>query len=104
MAKGTEGQQQPVTQPKIMTKPLPQILDELDESIRLANDAAADARLAAEEARRAGEQAAKEAARVAAQAIGRVEDIAKRALALAELLKLALTDATAAVDKRLSGK
>jgi hypothetical protein len=102
--KGTEGQQPAASQPKIMTKPLPQILDEIEDSIRLANEAAADARAAAEEARRAGEQAAKEAARVAAEAIGRVEDTAKRALALAELLKLAMLDATAAVEKRLSGK
>ena len=40
----------------------------------------------------------------AAEAVARVEDIAKRALKLAELLRLALTDATGAIDKRLSGK
>ena len=88
----------------IMSKPLPQILDDIEESIRLANEAAADARAAAQQARGAGEQAAKEAARVAAEAVARVEDIAKRALKLAELLRLALTDATGAIDKRLSGK
>lgn len=91
-------------QHSIMSKPLPQILDEIENSIKLANEAAAEARAAAQEARRAGEQAATEAARVAAEAITRVEDIAKRALRLAELLKLALTDATAALNKRLSEK
>jgi hypothetical protein len=91
-------------QPKIMVKPLPEILDEIEDSIRLANEAAAEARAAAQEARRAGDQAAKDAIRAAAEAIARVEDIAKRALRLAELLKLALTEATAAVDKRLTGK
>ena len=89
---------------KIMTKPLPQILDELEDSIRLADEAAKNAREAAEEARKAGEKAASEAARVAAEAIGRVERVANKALQLANLLKLALTDAVRAVDKRLSEK
>jgi hypothetical protein len=89
---------------KIMTKPLPQILDELEDSIRLADEAAKNAREAAEEARNAGEKAASEAARVAAEAIGRVERVANKALQLANLLKLALTDAVLAVDERLSEK
>ena len=89
---------------KIMTKPLPQILDEIEDSIRLADAAAQNAREAAEEARKAGEKAASEAARVAAEAIGRVEQIAKNALQLAELLKLAAMDAVVAVERRLSGK
>ena len=42
-----------VSLPKIMTKPLPEILDDIQE-------AAADARQAAEEARSAGEKAAEE--------------------------------------------
>ena len=42
---------------KIMTKPLPQILDEIEESIKLANDAAKNAREAALEANKAGERA-----------------------------------------------
>jgi hypothetical protein len=49
---------------KIQTEPLTQILDEIDDSIRLANEAAKNARDAAEEARRAGEKAANEAARL----------------------------------------
>ena len=89
---------------KIMTKPLPQILDEIEDSIRLADEAAKSAREAAEAARKAGEKAANEAARVAAEAIGRVERVANNALQLANLLKLALTDAVLAVDKRLSEK
>jgi len=39
---------------KIMTQPLPQILDEIEGSIRLANEAAKNAREAAEQARKAG--------------------------------------------------
>ena len=100
----TEGEGLKEQRPKIMTQPLPRILDEIEDSIRAANAAAKDARDAAEEARRAGEKAAGEAARVAAEAIGKVEKIAKNAMQLAELLKLALTEASAALDKRLSGK
>jgi len=90
--------------PKIMTKPLPQILDEIEESIKLANEAAKNARDAAEEARKAGEKAANEAARVAAEAIGKVEQTAKSAWQLAELLKSAITEVTSTLEKRLSGK
>ena len=89
---------------KIMTKPLPEILDELEDSIKLADEAAKSAREAAEEARKAGEKAAGEAARVATEAIAKVEQIASNAMQLAELLNLALTDAVVAVDKRLSRK
>jgi len=89
---------------KIMTKPLPQILDEIEDSIRTADVAAKNARQAAEEARKAGEKAASEAARVAAEAISRVEQVAKDALELAELLNLAIADAVSAIQKRLSAK
>jgi len=89
---------------KIMVKPLPAILDEIEDSIKAADAAARDARAAAEEARKAGEKAAGEAARVAAEAIAKVEQIAKNALQLAELLNLALTEAVATVEKRLTGK
>jgi len=57
---------------KIMTKPLPQILDELMDSNKIANER-----------------------------IDRVEQIAQNALRLAELLKLAMTEGTSAIDKRL---
>lgn len=89
---------------KIMTQPLPQILDEIENSITLADEAAKNAREAAEEARKAGEKAANEAARVASEAIARVEQIAKNALQLAELLNSALTEAAVTLEKRLSEK
>ena len=89
---------------RIMTEPLPKILDEIEESIGLANEAARDARKAAEEARQAGEKAANEAARVAAEAIFRVEKTAKEALELARLLKSTITEAAAGVEGKLTGK
>ena len=89
---------------KIHTEPLTQILDEIEDSIRLANEAAKDARKAAEEARMAGEKAANEASRVAAEAIHHVEAMAKKALELAELVKQAGMDASNSYQKRVSGK
>ena len=87
---------------KIMTKPLPQILEEIEESIGLADEAAKSARDAAEEARRAGEKAFSDATRVANERIDKVEQIARNAMQLAESLKLALMDGVAAVGKGLS--
>lgn len=92
------------TTPKIMTEPLPRTLDEIEDSIKAANEAAKDARQAAEEARKAREKAASEAARVAAEAIGRVEQIAKNALQLAELVNLAVMEAATAAEERLSAE
>jgi hypothetical protein len=89
---------------KIMTKPLPQILDEIEDSIRLADEAAKNAREAAVEARRAGEKAFSEATRISNERIDEVEQIAKNAMQLAELLKLALTDGLTAIDRRLSNE
>ena len=89
---------------KIMTQPLPQILDDIENSIRLADEAAKNARDAAEEARKAGEKAAKEAARVASESIAKVEKIAKDALQLAELLNSAVKEASSVLEKRLSKK
>ena len=89
---------------KIMTKPLPQILDEIEDSIRLADEAAKNARNAAVEARKAGDKAFSEATKVANERIDKVEQIANNALQLAELLKLAVMDGVATVDKRLSEK
>jgi len=100
----TEGEGLKEQRPKIMTQPLPRILDEIEDSIRAANEAAKNARDAAEEARRAGEKAAGEAARVAAEAIGKVEQVAKEAKQLAELLKSAVTEAAVTLEKRLSSK
>jgi len=56
------------------------------------------------EARKAGEKAAKEAIRVVNERIDKVEQIAKDAMQLAELLKLAVMDGVTAIDKRLSEK
>ncbi len=65
---------------KIMTVPLPQILDEIDDSITLANEAAKDARMAAEEARRAGEKAADAVKKAAEAAVAKVRDEALRTI------------------------
>lgn len=86
---------------KIMTQPLPQILDEIEDSIKLANEAAKNAREAAEEARKAGEKAANEAARVVAEQIAKVEQTAKSAMQLAELVNSAIMEAVAVLEKRL---
>ncbi len=89
---------------KIMTKPLPQILDEIEHSIRQANAAAKTAREAAEAARSAGEKAASEAARVAAEKIARVEQKADRAMELADLLKQAIIESADAAKARITGQ
>jgi uncharacterized phage infection (PIP) family protein YhgE len=75
-----------VSQPKIMTKPLPEILDELEnyikkveEAVRLAQGAARDARAAAEMAKQAGEEAAGAARKAAETAVAKVRDEAARA-------------------------
>lgn len=89
---------------KIMTKPLPQILDEIEDSIRLADEAAKNARDAALEVRKAGDKAVSEATRIANERIEKVEQMAENALKLAEILKSAVLDGMIAVDKRLSEK
>jgi methyl-accepting chemotaxis protein len=89
---------------KIMTKPLPQILDEIEDSIRQANEAADNARAAAEEARKAGEKAAGEAARVAAESIAKVQKKAAEILKLAERIRATILEAADVLDKGLSGK
>ena len=98
----TEGR--PVQRHKIQTVPLTEILDEIENSIRLADEAARDARKAAEEARMAGEKAANEAKKVAAQTITQVEELAKKALTLAELVKSAGMDASISYQKKFSDK
>jgi hypothetical protein len=87
---------------KIMTLPLPQILDGIEDSIKLADEAAKDARNAAEEARLAGKKAASEAAEAAALMVARVEKIAKEALELARLLNSTMTAAADIVEKKLN--
>ena len=89
---------------KIMTKPLPQILDEIEDSIGKAERAAKEARKAAEEARNAGEKAASEAARVASEAIAEVKRVSDEALKLAKLLDSTMREASAMINERLSAK
>ena len=79
-AKGTEE-----AQPKIMTKPLPVILDELEnyihrveEAVKLANAAARDSRSAADQAKESGERAAEAARKAAEAAVAKVRDEAAR--------------------------
>lgn len=88
----------------ILTKPLPQILDEIEESIKSADEAAKNAREAAIEARQAGDKAFTEATRVANERIDKVEEIARSALQLAELVRSALVNGIATMDSNLSGK
>jgi hypothetical protein len=74
-----------VSQPKIMTKPLPEILDELEnyikrveEAVELAQAAAKDSRDAADMAKEAGEKAAEAAKKAAEAAVAKVRDEAAR--------------------------
>jgi hypothetical protein len=75
-----------VSQPKIMTKPLPEILDDLEnyikeveEAVRLAQGAAKEARNAADMAKQSGEDAAGAARKAAESAVAKVRDEAARA-------------------------
>ena len=90
--KETEGNQDPskkgVSQPKIMTKPLPEILDELEdyikrveEAVRQAQAAAKESREAAAEARESGEKAAEAARKAAEAAVAKGREEAATALA-----------------------
>ena len=92
--------EQPEYVDKIHVKPLPDILDEMDANIR----AAAEAARRAEEAAKAAREAAKAATKASEIAEARADEVAKKALQLAELVKLAGMDAANAYQKRLSGK
>jgi protein involved in temperature-dependent protein secretion len=94
----------PKEAPKILTKPLPQILDDIEASIKIADEAAKNARKSAEDARKAGEKAASDATKAANQAIADVKQTADNAMELAKLLSLAIREAVAAIENRLSGK
>ena len=87
---------------KIMTKPLPQILDEIEESINLADEAASQARKAAAEAQTAVEIAVSEAMKNANERVIEAERIAREAMKLAEAMKQALLYGADAVAKKLS--
>ncbi|MBN1692738.1 MAG: hypothetical protein JW845_04190 [Dehalococcoidales bacterium] len=73
------------TQPKIMTKPLPMILDELEnyihrveEAVKLAQSAAKDSRAAADQAKESGERAADAARKAAEAAVAKIKEEATR--------------------------
>ncbi len=89
MAKTTEKEMGKVEdrQPKIMTKPLPEILDELEdyirrveEAVRQAQAAARESREAATEARISGEKAADAAKKAADAAVAKVREEALKAV------------------------
>ena len=88
--KGQKGSREPEQvkkeQPKIMTKPLPEILDELEsyitrveEAVRQARAAVKDAWEAAGQAKLSGEKAAEAAKKAADDAVFKVRDEAVRA-------------------------
>ena len=73
--------------PKIMTKPLPEILDELESYIRRVEDAVKQAQAAAKESREAaaqarvsGEKAAEAAKKAAEAAVAKVKEEAAKAV------------------------
>ena len=75
----------PVALPKIMTKPLPEILDELESYIRrveeavgVAQQAARESKGAAAQARESGEKAADSARQAAETAVAAIRDEASR--------------------------
>lgn len=89
--KDSEGAQKPGKMddklPKIMVKPLPEILDELEDYIRRVEEAVKQAQAAARESREAaaqaklsGEQAAEAAKRAADAAVARVREEAAKAV------------------------
>ena len=91
--KPTDGSSEPQEiQPAIMTKPLPMILDELEnyikrveDAVKLAQAAARDSREAAAQAKESGERAAEAAKKAADAAVAKVrEEAARRADALNE--------------------
>jgi len=89
--KGKKGYQEPeeiaVKQPKIMTKPLPEILDELEnyimrveEAVKQAQAAAKESKEAAAQARLSGEKAAEAAKKAAEAAVAKVKEEAAKAV------------------------
>ena len=106
-----------MAEPKIMTQPLPQILDELEDYIKRVEAAAVLARLAADESReaaaqakRSGEEAAEAAKKAADEAVAKVKEeldmklkwLQERTSSLEEgfaLLRKRVADEAIAVDK-----
>ncbi len=84
---GKETERVEEKQPKIMTKPLPEILDELEnyikrveEAVKLAQAAAKESREAAAQARISGEKAAEAAKKAAEAAVAKVREEAVKAI------------------------
>ena len=77
---GSPEEQRSEETPKIMTKPLPQILDELEEYIRRVEEAVRQARAAARESREAAAQAKVAGEKAAAEAAAKAEAAIPRAL------------------------
>jgi uncharacterized phage infection (PIP) family protein YhgE len=94
-------------QPKIMTKPLPEILDELEhyiqrveEAVKAAQSAAKDSRAHADKAKESGERAAEAARKAAEAAVAKVkEEAAKRADALDDRIAEVSENLDSLVDK-----
>jgi len=114
------------TTPKIMTKPLPEILDELEEyiqqvekAVKEAREAAAESQAAASEARAAGQEAAAAARKAAEAAVAKVvqeaEDTfaairaemvtikktAQDALKLAQAMNVGIAEGTKAYNREI---
>ena len=90
-------------QRKIMTKPLPEILDEIEESIGLADEAAKNAREAAVEIRNSADMAIKEAKDLAQERISNVENkMTKELSQLRASTEHSIEDATRAINDRIA--
>lgn len=92
-------------QPKIMTKPLPMILDELEdyikrveEAVKQAQAAAKDSREAAAQAKMSGEKAAEAAKKAAEIAVAKVREEVLRAI---DALNTKLTDKISDLEAEL---
>ncbi|MFA5308650.1 MAG: hypothetical protein WC370_04075 [Dehalococcoidales bacterium] len=106
--KSTDGSPEPEEiQPAIMTKPLPVILDELEnyirrveDAVKLAQAAARDSREAADQARESGERAAEAAKKAAEAAVAKVrEESARKADALNDRINEVVENLSSLEDK-----
>ena len=85
--------------PRIMTQPLPQILDDLEEYTKRVEEAARQAREAAAQAKASGERAAEAARKAAEAAVAAVREEANRAT---NALREETNKATNALGARVS--
>ncbi len=88
--------------PKIMTKPLPEILDELEnyikrveDAVRLAQAAAKESKEAAAQAKESGEKAAEAAKKAAEAAVNKVKEEAAKAV---DTLSMRISAAEAEIE------